>query len=637
VLEADFVPLADTTLVSAFAFCRADGYLVSDLGTTALRTYTVSTIASLTDTAAPSVREYTWEGLVELLTSGKPVESDKRDLPLFFTGRLSLRDKAHTESVSCITVDYDAGANSQTGELLSLADALDKLTALGVLALGYTSPNHADAAPRWRVVCPLSRDYGVSDIATLAGLVDRALGGCLARDSFTWRVYFYGARLGGTYRTGTTSGTKYIDQVGLQPLLPVRATAEGPATPARIYDGEGRREAMLSAAAKLRDAGLSGAALRDALYAWDETHCDPPRWTTHERDCERIASDYSAKAERVHASDYLTDVPLPARGPAPVSAEAPALPGFRAVEARIVDVEHVVDGFIPKGGVVLLYGESGAGKSFLAIDLAMRIAAGLAVDGREVKAGPVLYLATEGEGGIANRVVGWQTANELRDVPAHFIACSLDLVNGESLAGVLGWAEAFRAQEGRPPACVVIDTVAKAFGGDENSGQEVKKLIDALTTIARSTQATVLAVYHTGKNADRGARGSYRFKSDVDTSIVVTKENDYCEAVVDKQKDSADGVRLAFRLRPQAIGLSASEKLISTLVVDYIPSAEVAKRPKAEEILEAMGAGPHTRDALREAANDADAKHADRLFRQMLRRCERDPETNLYTIRAYAE
>src|SRR5581483_11686718 len=83
--------------------------------------------------------------------------------------------------------------------------------------------------------------------------------------------------------------------------------------------------------------------------------------------------------------------------------------GLQAGLARLLTADEVetlpppewlVEGFMELGATILLYGESGAGKSLLALDIAACISAGVPWHGSTVRAGPVAYIAAEGVRGL---------------------------------------------------------------------------------------------------------------------------------------------------------------------------------------------------------------------------------------------
>lgn len=68
------------------------------------------------------------------------------------------------------------------------------------------------------------------------------------------------------------------------------------------------------------------------------------------------------------------------------------------------DYECRVDGILPKTGTAMIFGVSRVGKSFLALDLAVKIAECEDWFGYGLKNSGVIYKAAEGPSGIKNRI-----------------------------------------------------------------------------------------------------------------------------------------------------------------------------------------------------------------------------------------
>lgn len=155
----------------------------------------------------------------------------------------------------------------------------------------------------------------------------------------------------------------------------------------------------------------------------------------------------------------------------------PPRPRFRVLRiSELADLpapEYLVHGVLPAAGNGVLYGVSGTGKSFLALDWALAIATGqVAWMGREIQAGPVVYVAAEGQAGLTQRIEAWMHANGVTTEPDLYVIPDavqlLDLADGKALL------EAITAKIGEPPVLIVLDTLAKSMaGGDENSTQDM--------------------------------------------------------------------------------------------------------------------------------------------------------------------
>lgn len=75
--------------------------------------------------------------------------------------------------------------------------------------------------------------------------------------------------------------------------------------------------------------------------------------------------------------------------------------------------DWILEGVIEQGSLSMIFGESGAGKSFCALSIAAAISTGLDWFGHHVQAGPVVYVAGEGKTGIIHRLVAWGLENEV--------------------------------------------------------------------------------------------------------------------------------------------------------------------------------------------------------------------------------
>lgn len=80
----------------------------------------------------------------------------------------------------------------------------------------------------------------------------------------------------------------------------------------------------------------------------------------------------------------------------------------------------LIEKLFPEGALVGLYGPSGEGKTFLALDWALSIAQGGKWLGWSVQQGPVVYVAAEGGRSIRKRVAAWMHDRECPSQPSAF-------------------------------------------------------------------------------------------------------------------------------------------------------------------------------------------------------------------------
>lgn len=207
----------------------------------------------------------------------------------------------------------------------------------------------------------------------------------------------------------------------------------------------------------------------------------------------------------------------------------------------------LVDGIIPRTGLIMLYGETGIGKSYAAIDLAFAITAGSDWAGRETSPFEALYIPTEDAYGIdrRNTLIARQ-----RGLSEYFkpliVDCQFDLSrNSDSVVRLI---ENLRGVPG-PIGLVIIDTMQMALGGaDENSANEATAIVENCRRLSLYLDCAVLLVHHSGKDGSKKARGSSAFMAAMDTVIHMTKSKSGVVLKVVKQKNGPGGFTCSGKL-----------------------------------------------------------------------------------------
>ncbi len=204
------------------------------------------------------------------------------------------------------------------------------------------------------------------------------------------------------------------------------------------------------------------------------------------------------------------------------------------------DPEWLIETALPEHSLALLYGPWGVHKTFIALDMALSVAAGLPWGPlKENKMGPrpVVYLAGEGAHGFKGRVGAWLEDRKLDDVPGFHLVPSMPLFAVDEQLHQL--AAAIVDARIRP-ALIVVDTVARAMAGlDENAQKDAAIFVARCDELRRAFDAALLGVHHTGKDQARGARGSTVLPGSVDVLIRVEEAAAAHEVILhmEKQKD----------------------------------------------------------------------------------------------------
>ncbi len=177
-----------------------------------------------------------WSELVAQVRDAKTYSSKKQQplikLATFGDRRNekgSIRHDGNVEQVYGLEADYDAG-------VVTTAEAALRLRQADICAVVYTSASHTANAPRWRVLAPLSAPVRPTERHRYISLLNGALGGILAPESWVLSQTYYQGRVEGVeYEVHIVDGEP-IDIVELSGDLtemPPAARMKAAAVPAK--------------------------------------------------------------------------------------------------------------------------------------------------------------------------------------------------------------------------------------------------------------------------------------------------------------------------------------------------------------------------------------------------------------------
>jgi RecA-family ATPase len=146
------------------------------------------------------------------------------------------------------------------------------------------------------------------------------------------------------------------------------------------------------------------------------------------------------------------------------------------------DPPYLVDGLLPLGpSVGVTFGAPGALKSFFLMHVLLHVAAGVPFCGRTVMQGAVLYITSEGVGGVKRRLVAMREHLGLGAIPFGLIPVVPNLGTGTADRDVLirDIKDAIAGLDGVPLRAIVIDTVRRAIPGKaENKQEDMSVFVD---------------------------------------------------------------------------------------------------------------------------------------------------------------
>lgn len=230
--------------------------------------------------------------------------------------------------------------------------------------------------------------------------------------------------------------------------------------------------------------------------------------------------------------------------------------------ASLPPMEWLVDDILVDNSLAVLVGESGVGKSFMAIDLAASIATGQDKwHGRRIgRSGKVVYLAGEGLSGLNKRRMAWEKIHKTT------IGSNFHILPTGIEADTKYWDYFVDYVEEVEPVLTVIDTLSQTAGRlEENTPSEMARYLKQCGRLREASGGTVLVLHHTGKNG--GYRGGSSIKGNVDTLMFLYDDgSDDINLYMNKQKDGPEGSMGDYRLKNVPLGTRPDGKAINSAV-----------------------------------------------------------------------
>jgi len=234
-------------------------------------------------------------------------------------------------------------------------------------------------------------------------------------------------------------------------------------------------------------------------------------------------------------------------------------------------VEWAIRDILEEGAFGVIYGPSGDGKSFVALDMALSIATGHPWQGRPVKPGSVIYIVGEGGRGIAKRVQAWLKFHNVSSVDsARFSLSAVQIredVKREQLI-----TDIRKAVGDKAPALIVLDTLARCFvGGEEDRSKDMGEFVEAIKQVQEVLGDTaVLVVHHTLKtrNQSHVERGSSALRGAADFMMLVkARDSGPITLSTTKQKDHEEPNDIQVRLEQIDLGTDDNGQPVNSCVV----------------------------------------------------------------------
>ncbi|MCU7836136.1 MAG: helicase RepA family protein [gamma proteobacterium symbiont of Taylorina sp.] len=232
-----------------------------------------------------------------------------------------------------------------------------------------------------------------------------------------------------------------------------------------------------------------------------------------------------------------------------------------------------------------LFGEPAGGKTLIALDMAFCVATGTDWHGHKVKQSQVVYLAGEGFGGLSRRFKGLEKKYDIK---------ADNLFISQTPAALTEYRSAQAVKNSIDVICpgaelIIIDTLNRNFGGDENSTKDMTIFVQNIDLYLRSNNATVLVVHHSGHGNKDRSRGASSLHAAVDVEYKINKTDNIVTMSNTKAKDIEPPQPIAFKINSTEIDWKDEEgNFINVPTIEqteYIEQKKTLKINHKEQML----------------------------------------------------
>lgn len=192
---------------------------------------------------------------------------------------------------------------------------------------------------------------------------------------------------------------------------------------------------------------------------------------------------------------------------------------------KMTEPDWLVDRCIERATVTSIFGAPKSGKSFIAIAMACSIASGKDFYGFDTKPSTVLYLAGEGHTAVARRIKSYEQfyGRSLEKAPLLISNRGSRIGDDAEFAMLQEVCRDIEREHGNV-GMIIVDTLARNYGLNENSTEDMNKFIQRIDELKEEFQASMVIVHHTGHGSNGRARGSSVLPAALDYEFKVERD-----------------------------------------------------------------------------------------------------------------
>jgi hypothetical protein len=247
---------------------------------------------------------------------------------------------------------------------------------------------------------------------------------------------------------------------------------------------------------------------------------------------------------------------------------------------------YTIEDIIPEGEAVLLYGDTGTGKSFDAFDMAMSVSRDLKFNGYNVQAGLTVYIAAEAGKGFEKRKFAYamhHNISQTQRLPFVLLTKKVNFFRDDADAeGLIKELRDIQDLYDVPLRMIFIDTLSATTPGmNENASYDIGPVKARIDRVRVAIGAAVILVHHKPKGGLL-PRGHTSLTADFETTIEFATSDLHDQdglkihiATVRKQREGKAGLSWKFTLPQIEVGKNRWGNPETTCVVRPIGADKV--------------------------------------------------------------
>lgn len=319
--------------------------------------------------------------------------------------------------------------------------------------------------------------------------------------------------------------------------------------------------------------------------------------TDYERDLQRVQDEYEKQTALEHAAAVDAGEVDPRAGKRSRLRRS-TLNLRDLMTAQLPPADWVLWPFVERGQQAALVAPAKAGKSLIVLEAVLAAAEGRPTFGHPVtRPSKVLYLDAENTArDLQRRLHALEATDQALENIVYESFPELGALNTADGAELL-----LELVDAEAPDLIVIDTVSRFIEGDENTSGPWLDLYRLTLAPLKRRGIAVLRLDHTGKDTEKGARGSSAKRSDVDAEWSLTfdpaAQTRTLHRILVRSSDVPGSVVLAVLEDPLRHERDLSEDMRLRTVADVVKALDDAGANQAmgrDRVLEVLGAAGYS-------------------------------------------